>query len=169
MKKTGILLGILLSGLLMAGTASAEMRVGYFNVTKVVKESPQYQKMESILEKEKDKRRRDLQAKADQIKKLEEKYTRDAAVMSESEVNRLRRDIESRSRKLKNELEEQDAQVRMIGKEELDKIYKLVSEVLREIVKQEGYDLILTPQSVAYFNPKLDISDKVLTALKNAR
>jgi outer membrane protein len=89
--------------------------------------------------------------------------------MSESEARRLERDILSRQRKLGSEKKDHEAEMSLRLNEEREKLYKHISEVVRKIGKDEGFDLILTPQSVAYFNPKIDISDQVLSRLKRSR
>jgi outer membrane protein len=167
MSKTRMIQGLLLGGLLMAGSASAEMKIGYLDVTRVAEESPQYINARKSLQRELDKREQDLRAKAEQLKKLEEKFKRDSAVMSESEVRRLERDILSRQRKLKNSRDEYRDELSLRQNEERQKLLRKVAEVVRKIGKDEGFDLILTPESVAYFNPKIDISDKVLARLKD--
>jgi len=169
MKKTRMVQAALLGGLLIAGSAFAEMKVGYLDVTRVAEESPQYAKARKALQRELDQREKDLRAKAEQLQKLEEKFKRDSAVMSESEARRLERDILSRQRKLKNSRDEYRDELSLRQNDERKKLLRKVAEVVRKIGKEEGFDLILTPESVAYFNPKIDISDKVLSRLKNSR
>ncbi len=169
MRKTRILQGLLLGGLLIAGPASAEMKVGFLDVSRVAEESPQYAEARKSLQRELEKRENDLRAKAEQLSKLEEKFKRDSAVMGESELQRLERDILSRQRKLKNSRDEYRDELSLRQNEERKKLLREVAEVVRKIGKEEGFDLILTPESVAYFNPKIDISDKVLSRLKNSR
>jgi len=169
MRKMRILQGLLVGGLLFAGSAMAEMKIGILDLGKVVDNSPQATEIRESLQREAQKRERDLRAKVEQLQKLEEKFKRDSAVMSDSEVRRLERDILSRQRKLSSEKKDHEAEMSLRLNEEREKLYKHISEVVRKIGKQDGYDVILTPQSVAYFDPKLDISDKVLSQLKTSR
>ena len=169
MKQTRILRYLLLGGLLIAAPAMAEMKVGFLDVSRVAEESPQYAKARKALQRELDKREKDLRAKAEQLKKLEEKFKRDSAMMKESEVRRLERDILSRQRKLKNARDEYRDELSLRQNDERKKLLRKVAEVVRKIGKEEGFDLILTPEAVAYFDPKIDISDKVLSRLKNNR
>jgi outer membrane protein len=77
----------------------------------------------------------------------------------------LERDILSRQRKLKNARDEYRDELSLRQNEERNKLLRQVSEVVREIGKNEGYDLILT-EGVAYFSKNVDLSDKVLSQLK---
>jgi outer membrane protein len=149
------------------GQAGADTKVGYLDVTRVAEESPQYVAARKSLQKELERRENDLRGKAEQLQKLEEKLQRDAAVMSESEVQRLERDIIARQRKLKNARDEYRDELSLRQNEERAKLLKQVAEVVREIGKKEGYDLIIT-EGVAYFSKGVDISDKVLSRLKSS-
>jgi len=168
-RKTTALLGALLGGLLVCGSASAEMKIGYLNFTRVLEDSPQYAAARKSLQAEKEQKERDLNAKIEQLKKLEEKAKRDAAVMSSAEVQRLERDIRTRQRKLKNTADEYNDEMSLRLNEERKKLYLHIKEVVRKIGKEEGFDLIVTPESVAYANDKIDITDKVLSRLNRSR
>jgi outer membrane protein len=152
--------------LALPGLAAAQSKIGYLDLTRVAEESPQYVAARKDLQKELERRENDLRSKAEQLKKLEEKFQRDAAVMSDSEAKRLERDILSRQRKLKNSRDEYRDELSLRQNEERNKLLRQVAEVVRAIGKEEGFDLILTPESVAYFDKKIDISDKVLSRLK---
>ncbi len=165
MKKNIVILSMFLVMFSLSGLALAETKVGYLDVTRVAEESPQYADARKSLQKELERRESDLRAKAETLKKLEEKMQRDAAVMSESELKRLERDILSRQRKLKNARDEYRDELSLRQNEERNKLLRQVSEVVREIGKSEGYDLILT-EGVAYFSKNVDLSDKVLSQLE---
>ncbi len=168
MIKNLALSGLLLGALLLAAPVSAETKIGYLDLGRVLEDSPQYASARNALKKELDRRERELKSKADQLRKLEEKLKRDAKVMSESEARRLERDILTRQRQLKNTRDEFRDELTLRQNEERKKLLQEVAEVVKKIGKQEGYDLILTPESVAYRNPQLDISDKVLQHLKSS-
>jgi len=156
-----------LSGI--AGSAAAEgTRVAFINATKVVEESPQYEAAKKKLEKEFSKRNADLVAKQKQLKKLEKKLERDAAVMSEAELKRLERDILSRRRKLKNMTTEFREDFALRRNEEINKLRRKVAEVVKEVGRDENIDLIIS-DGVVYFSKRVDISDKVLARLKRSK
>ena len=167
MKKTTALFFSLLALLLLSGQAVAEVKVGYLNVTKVTEESPQYQSARKSLQRDLDRREKELRSKADKLKKLEDKLQRDGAVMSASERKKLERDILSRQRKLKNARDEARDELALRQSEERNKLMRKVAEVVRAIGKEKGFDLILT-DGVAYASERVDISDQVLSRLKKA-
>ena len=165
MRKTTALFSVLLGVLLLSGQAAAETKVGYLNVSRVTEESPQYQAARKALQRDLDRREKDLRAKAGKLKKLEGKLKRDGATMSASELKKLERDILSRQRKLKNARDEARDELALRQNEERNKLMRQVAEVVKDIGKQKGFDLILT-DGVAYSSKKVDISDQVLSRLK---
>ena len=163
--KYNALIGATLAFLFYGGAAMAELHIGYLDVGRVVEESPQYNKARKTLQRELARRQKDLNAKAKQLKRLEDKLKRDADVMSAAEAKRLERDILSRRRKLKNAQAEYRDDLALRQNEERTKLLRQVSEVVKEIGKRQKFDLILT-DGVAFHSKRVDISDQVLRLLK---
>lgn len=154
---------------LLAGAVSAETyRIGFVNATKVFEESEQYKGARDRLQTEFSRREKDLLSSQKQLKQLEEKLQRDGTVMSESEVKRLERDILSRRRKLKNAQTEFREDLNLRQNEEFKKLRAQIREVIQEVGKSEGIDLIVS-DGVVYFSKKIDISDLVLKKLKRLK
>ncbi|MEN8180284.1 MAG: OmpH family outer membrane protein [Pseudomonadota bacterium] len=169
MKKKGFLGVSFLVLVLMAGMVSAESyRIGFVNATKVFEESDQYKEARDRLQTEFSRREKELLSSQKQLKQLEEKLQRDGTVMSESEVKRLERDILSRSRKLKNAQTEFREDLNLRQNEEFKKLRTQIREVIQEVGKSEGIDLIVS-DGVVYFSKKIDISDLVLSKLKQLK
>lgn len=169
MRKIGLLSASLLALTLLSGAVSAESyRIGFVNATKVFEESPQYNDARDRLQTEFSRREKDLLADQKQLKQLEEKLQRDGTVMSESEVKRLERDILSRNRKLKNAQTEFREDLNLRQNEEFKKLRTQIREVIQEVGKKEGIDLIVS-DGVVYFSKRIDISDLVLGKLKQLK
>ncbi len=165
MSKKTVLITVLLGLLLLSGQVAAETKLGYLNVSRVTEESPQYQAARKALQRDLDRREKDLRAKAGKLKTLEDKLNRNGAKMGASELKKLERDILSRQRKLKNAREEAREELALRQNEERNKLMRKVAEVVKAIGKQKKFDLILT-DGVAYASKRVDISDQVLSRLK---
>jgi outer membrane protein len=153
----------------MVGSVSAEdYRIGFVNATKVFEESEQYKEARDRLQTEFSRREKDILSNQKQLKQLEEKLQRDGAVMSESEVKRLERDILSRRRKLKNAQTEFREDLNLRQNEEFRKLRAQIREVVQEVGKAEGIDLIVS-DGVVYYSKRIDISDLVLDKLKRLK
>ncbi|MET0105577.1 MAG: OmpH family outer membrane protein [Sedimenticola sp.] len=164
MKKTAFVL--LVSLLTLGGMASAEgIRIGVVNPNKLVEKSPQYDQVRKELEAEFKRRNEDLIAKQKQLKKLEDKLSRDSAVMSASEVKRLEQDIRSRKRQLKNTRDEYREDLNLRRSEELNKLLRYVTEVVNQVAAEEKLDLVLS-QGIVYASSRVDLTNRVLDRLK---
>jgi outer membrane protein len=163
--KMGAVLFVLTLAMVMDVSAES-YRIGFVNATKVFEESKQYKAARDRLQTEFSRREKELLADQKQLKQLEEKLQRDGAVMSESELKRLERDILSRSRKLKNAQTEFREDLNLRQNEEFKKLRTQIREVIQEVGKKEGIDLIVS-DGVVYFSKRIDISDLVLEKLKN--
>ncbi|MES9936973.1 MAG: OmpH family outer membrane protein [Sedimenticola sp.] len=164
MKKTAFVL--LVSLLSLGGVASAEgIRIGVVNPNKLVEKSPQYDQVRKELEGEFKRRNEDLIAKQKQLKKLEDKLSRDSAVMSASEVKRLEQDIRSRKRQLKNTRDEYREDLNLRRSEELNKLLRYVTEVVNQVAAEEKLDLVLS-QGIVYASNRVDLTNRVLDRLK---
>jgi outer membrane protein len=168
-KKTLLLMSLLLVMMLLAGTAFAQSyRIGFVNATRVFEESPQYQEARKRLETEFSRREKELLSSQKQLQQLEEKLQRDGAVMSEDEVKRLERDILSRSRRLKNSQTAFREDLNLRQNEEFKKLRTQIREVIQEVGKSEKMDLVVS-DGVVYYSDRIDISDLVLDKLRQKR
>jgi outer membrane protein len=144
--------------------ASAEVRIGYLDVTRVAEESPQYQAARRALQGELQRREGDLRRMAEQLKAQEDTLRRNATVMSDDAAKRTERQIIALRRKLQNSRGEYRDELSLRQNEERTKLLRQVAEV-RAIGKEGNFDLILT-EGVAYADKRIDISDQVLLRLK---
>ncbi len=165
MKKSVYL--FLLAGLIgMSGAVSAEgYKIGVVNPNKLVEQSPQYDAVRKELETEFTRRNQDLVSKQKQLKQLEDKLSRDSAVMSADEVNRLEQDIRSRKRALTRTRDEYREDLNMRRTEEFNKLLRRVSEVVHRVAQEEKYDVVLS-QGVVFASERVDLTGKVLERLQ---
>jgi outer membrane protein len=165
MQKLKVMGLALLFGALCAGPAMAQNRVAYVDADKVVKNSPQFEEVVRGLEEEFNRRKEELRGKREQLKQLEDKLNRDGPVMSANEIRKLEQDIRSHQRKLKHAVEELDEDMSLRRNEALNRLLRQVQEVVREVGREENLDMIFST-GVAYFSAQVDISDKVLSRLR---
>lgn len=165
MKKSALtILGIFLFCLFSAAGA-AEFKVGVVDLNKVMEKSPQAEAISNALKTEFQARDQDLIAKAKQLKQLEDKLARDAAVMSAEEAKRLENDIRSRRRQLTTSRAEFREDANLRRNEAVNRLLRKVGEVVSQIGEEEQVDVIMT-DGVAYFNKRVDLTAKVLQRLE---
>ncbi len=153
-----------LSMIAVSGWAE-EIKIGFVNVARVLEKAPQAAKAKKKLEQEFSPRDKKLVAQQKELKKLEEKLARDAAVMSESERRKIEREILSKRRELQRAQEEFREDFNIRRNEELAKLQKQVFEAIKALAKEEKYDLLLT-DGVVYASDKVDVTEKVQKKLQ---
>jgi outer membrane protein len=152
---------------LVAAPASAETKIGFVNSQKVVNEAPQSARAKKRIEKDFEKRDQDLQKIAKDLQVQQEALEKNAMTMSESErrtkereFNEMSRDFQRKQREFREDLSQRQ-------NEEMAAIFDRVNKVIRQIAESEKYDIIF--QDAVYANPRIDITDKVLGILKDAK
>lgn len=147
------------------GVQAAELKIGFVNAARVLEEAPQADDARQYLEKEFAPRDKALVASQKTVRELEEKLTRDGAIMSETERRKLEREVISQKRDLKRSQEEFREDLNIRRNEAFDKLRRRVFEVITDISKKENYDLVVS-DGVVYANDRIDITGKIIDRLK---
>lgn len=147
--------------LLSLGATASDLRVAVVNPLRLQSEAPQVAQMRDKIRLEFSVREAKTQAQQDQITQLEEKLLRDRERMSEIEAKSLQRDIRSRTLRLENAKEELESDRRLRLNEEMDRLRRILAEVVAEVAKKEQLDIVLE-SGVAWASERADITDKVL-------
>ena len=155
---------LLLAGSLFSQGLLAETKIGFVDTVKLMEAAPQAKSAQSKIESEFSPREKELVALQRDIKQLEDKLSRDGAVMSESESTKLERDILAKRRDLKRAQEEFRDDLNIRRNEVLAKLQKEMYEAVVALAKDEKYDLIFS-QGVVYSSDKVDITESVLKKL----
>ena len=162
MKKINVVIGLLL--IVFSLPASAELKVGFVNVVRLMEESPQVKSANSRLEREFAPKQRRLQNKADDIQRLEKRVQKDAAIMSETESARRAREIRNKVRELRKEQDEFRDDYNFRRNKELESLQKDLIAAIKRLAERENYDIILS-DGVVWASKRIDITEKVLRQL----
>lgn len=153
-------------GLSLSAGAAAELKIGVVSAAELMEKAPQKDAASSRMEQEFSGRRNKLQGEFKEIKQLEEKLAKDGVTMSESERAKTEKDLLARKRDFVRAQDELNGDQNIRRNEELNKLQQTLLEAIQTVGKEENYDLILA-EGVAYVNPKMDLTDKVLQRLKD--
>lgn len=149
----------------LTGPAMAESKVGVVNTVQLMEEAPQAKAAQSNIETEFAPREKELVNLQKSIRKLEDKLSRDGAVMSEKESGKLERDILAKRRDLKRSQEEFRDDLNIRKNEVLSKLQRQMYEATVALAKEKKYDVILG-QGVVYSSDNVDVTGMVLEKLK---
>ena len=167
-KKIATLLVALMTMLPVSYAAASDtLKVGYVNTQRIFRDAPTAVKAAKKIETEFSKRDQELQRVAKQLQTMQEGLEKNAVTMSESdrrtkerELNELSRDFQRKQREFREDLNQR-------RNEELASVLDKANRSVKDIAEKENYDIIF--QEAVFANPRIDITDKVIKALSDAK
>lgn len=154
---------LLAIALMLPSLALAQVKIGFVNTERVLREASPALRAQRTIESEFQKRDQDLAKVADQLRRMQEDLEKNAVTMSETqrrnkerEFGELNRDFQRRQREFREDLNQRRNQ-------ELGQVVEQANRVIRQIAEQEKFDVIL--QEAVYASPRIDITEKVIKAL----
>jgi outer membrane protein len=153
---------VLLTGSALTGWAQ-ELRIGYVNSDRVLRDAIPAKAAQAKLEAEFSKREKDLAEFANRLKATGDKLDKDAPTLSETERNRRQRELVEQDREFQRKRREFQEDLSQRKNEELAAVVERANKVIKQIFESEKYDLIL--QEAVFASSKVDITDKVIKAL----
>lgn len=156
---------VLAAGMLAAQAAYAEIKVGFVNVAKVLELAPQAEAARNRIEREFAPKDRELLQQQKDVRSLEDRLVKNAAVLSEAERQRKENEIRAAKRELRRQQDEFREDLNLRRSQELSKLQQKVTEVIQTLAKAENYDLIVS-DGVIFAGERVDITDKILERLR---
>jgi outer membrane protein len=146
-----------------APALAQELKIGYVNSERVLREANPAKAAQAKLEAEFGKRDRELNEQATRLKAAVDKLERDSVAMSESDKLRRQREIVELERDLQRKRREFQEDLNQRRNEELAGVVERANRAIKQIFDAEKYDLIV--QEVILASPRVDITEKVIRAL----
>jgi outer membrane protein len=140
-----------------------ELKIGYVNSERVMREAVPAKAAQAKLEAEFSKREKDLTDLGARLKTAADKLEKDAPTLSETERNRRQRDLVEQDREFQRKRREFQEDLNTRKNEELAAVLERANKVIKQIFDQEKYDLIL--QDAVHWSARVDITKKVIDAL----
>ena len=165
--RTGLMAITAAAGLLAGAANAQELKIGYVNSERVLREAIPAKAAQTKLEGEFGKRERELTDQAGRLKATADRLEKEAPTLSEAERSRRQRELVEQDRDLQRKRREFQEDLNQRKNEELATVVERANRVIKQIFDQEKYDLIL--QEVVFAGPKVDITKKVVDALNAGR
>ena len=147
-------------GLIFAANISyADLKVGSVNIQLLAEKLPQTEKAKKRFDQDFSPRERQLQSQVKEIQSLEEKLSKDAAVLGEQARANLERDILNKKRDFKRVQQELAEDENVRRNEELGKIQRKMIEAIRSFGKEQGFDLLVT--DALYTSEQVDVTAQI--------
>ncbi len=153
----------------VGGPALAQTKVGFVSLERILREAPAAQRAQKKLEQEFSKRGQDLSKMAEQLKKLQESLDRNSVTMSESDRQKREREFGELNREFQRKQREFNEDLAQRRNQELSEVIQRANLAVKQIAEAENLDIVLQNEQVVWASPRIDITDKVIKALENAR
>jgi outer membrane protein len=144
-----------------------ELKIGVVNSDRILRDSQPARAAMQKLEGEFAKRDKDLQEMGARLKTSAERFEKDGPIMSETDRVRRQRELAEMDREFQRKQREFREDFNQRRNEELQALLERTNRIIRQIAEQEKFDLII--QEAVYFNPRIDMTERVLRALNNAK
>ena len=154
-------------GLATLGVAAQDLRIGFVNLERILRDSNSAKAAQTKLEQEFSRREKEVQALAAQLKTASEKFEREAPTLPEAQRTTRQRQLVEQDRDFQRKQREFQEDLNMRKNEELQSVLERANRVIRQVAEAEKFDLVI--QEAVYINPKHDITDKVLSGLNASK
>jgi len=159
-----LLIATLLAAASLAASAQ-ELKVGYVNSERVLRESEPARRAQQMLDQEFGKREKDLNDQQAKLVAAADKLDKDAPTLPDSEKQRRQRELVDADRDLQRKKREFQEDLTTRRNEAVSSVSERANRVIKQIGDTEHFDLILADQPVIYSSPRVDITKKVIDAL----
>ena len=147
-----------------AAAALAEGKFGFVNTERIMRDSAPAQRAQKKIEGEFTKRDAELTRLADQLKQLQQELEKNAVTMSEAQRRTKERELGELDRDFQRKRREFQEDLNQRRNEELAQVLEQANRAIRALAEQEKFDIIF--QDAVYANPRIDLTEKVIKALK---
>lgn len=148
---------------MFAASAAQAEKIGFVNTERLLREAPLSVKAQKSLEREFSPREQEIQKIAKQARELQAQLDRDGLTMAEADRKNKERELANLNREFQKQSREFREDLNLRRNQELAVIQEKARKAILDIAKTDKFDLIV--EQAVYFNPKIDITDRVMKAL----
>ena len=157
-KKLVILLSLCVSGFALAVTATVD-------IMQVVKSLPNYEKLESDLQKEVSIATNKLHAKKDQLDAKVQEIEDKSETISQQRLTRLRREATSLRRELSFMEEDLQNNLTALEQDMKTSLMKDAQEAIEKYAQNNDIEVIVSNEFVVFSSNSVDVTDQVISSL----
>ena len=162
MKNLLLILAAIISGFI--NPAFSEVKIGFVQVDKILKDAPQTQTSNKKLEKEFKARTESLKKIIQGIQKEEKDFSKNSLTLSDTDKEKITRKLQQDKIDAQRTERELREDIDLRRREEINSLQGQVNQTIEKLAKEKKYDLIVY-QGVAYASPAIDITDMVIKSL----
>lgn len=157
----------LLTAASLVSVQAEELKVGYVNSDRVLRDAAPAKAAQTKLEAEFSKRDKELNELAARLKASGDKLEKEGPTLADGERSRRQRELVDQDREFQRKRREFQEDLNQRKNEELALVLERANKVIKQIFETEKYDLII--QEAVFAGPRVDITDKVIKSLNGAK
>ena len=146
-----------------------ELKIGYVNGERVLREAEPAKRAAAKLEAEFGKRQKELNDQSAAFRAQADKLDKDSPTLSEAEKARRQRELIELDRDLQRKQREYQEDLTQRKNEEVNNVSERAQRTIKAIGEAEHFDLIVQDQLVFYVSPRIDLTKKVIDALNASK
>lgn len=157
-------IAMIASLLLVAGmTHAAEMKIGYVDMQKAIQSTAAGKKAKAELEGEFNKKKKELEKKEADLKKMGEDLERKKSVLSEEVLNKKQAEFQEEMLKYRDVVGKSQIEIQKKERDLTAPILEKMKKVIEKVAKEKGYSMILeNSQMVLFATADADLTDAVI-------
>ena len=160
-------ISIALIMLILAAGAHTQMKIGFVNLDRILRDAIPAQRAQKKIEAEFAKRDQELTRTAESLKRMQDNLEKNSITMSENDRRQREREFNDQNREFQRKQREFREDLNQRRNEELAGVLERANRAVREIAEKEGYDIVF--QDAVWANPRIDITDKIIKGLDDPR
>lgn len=151
--------------------ALAEVKIGYVDLQKAIQSTSAGKKAKKELEDEFNKRKKDMEKKDGDIKKMAEDLEKKRAVMSEEALMKKQEDVQTEIMKFREVVSKNQLEIQNKERDLTKPILEKLKGIIDNIAKADGYTVILekNENSVLWVRGDADLTEKVIKEFEKAK
>ena len=147
-----------------AHTLSAN-KIGFVDMDKLINNSPQISNARALITTEFELQYADVEQKESDLERLENRITKDGAMMSLADLKPLQERARILDRQIRRAKEDLKDAISIRNSQILSKIQEELNKTVEKYAKDNGYDAILI-NAILYVSDEMNITSEILQILK---
>lgn len=154
-----------------AGPVRADVKIGFFDLDKVLKESKWGQDVQAKLKAEEEKLRAQIKTKGEEFKKLQEDFQKKQSLLGEEAKKKKIDELRQKQEEGQRFIVESQQKMQNLGEELMKPLVDKIFEIVKELAKKEKLDLVFEARrsGLVYGDDKYDLTKKIIEMLDQSR
>lgn len=155
-----------IAGLLLAGEAMAQGKIGYVDMNALINNSPQILDANQTLTAEFEEQNAKISEQEADLKVLEDRISKEGNFMTPDKLLELQERARILERQVRRAKEDLKDAITIRNSQLVDDVQNQIKSVVARYAEQNGYDAILI-NAILYANDNIDITDEILQQLRS--